>query len=442
LFYSKKTIVVGEDVKRLFITPAIESKWDAHTQIRMENFFTYGRIIVRGDNAERAKGNKADYMLFFKPHLPLAIIEAKDGSHSIGAGIQQAIKYAEILNIPFAYSSNGIAFLEHDMKNGTEREIAMSDFPTPDELWARYKGEQSISAEHGKLLTTPYHFNPLEKREPRYYQRIAITRTIEAIAKEKNRILLVMATGTGKTYTAFQIIHRLWKAGEKKKILYLADRNILINKTIQQDFKPFKKVMTKISGKNLNSLYEIYMSLYHQLAGDEGKELFCEFMPDFFDLIIVDECHRGIVKEDSQWRRILEYFSSATQIGMTATPKETKYVSNIYYFGEPIYTYTLKQGIDDGFLAPYKVIRTGTNVDMMGWRPTKGQIDNDDNEIEDREYASTDYDRNIILVQRTKRVAEHITWWLQENDRFAKTIVFCTGINHAERMRQALTRVC
>jgi type I restriction enzyme R subunit len=433
--------VSEEDIKRLFITPAIEGKWDAHTQVRMEKYFTDGRVIVRGDTAERAKGNKADYMLFYKPNLPLAIVEAKDDSHSVGAGMQQAIKYAKILDIPFAYSSNGSAFLEHDMKNGTEREIALSDFPTPDELWVRYKGEQSISAEQEKLLTTPYHFNPLEKKEPRYYQRIAINRTIEAIAKGQNRILLVMATGTGKTYTAFQIIHRLWKAGEKKKILYLADRNILIDQTIQQDFKPFKKVMTKISDKNLDSSYEIYMSLYHQLAGDEGKEPFRKFTPDFFDLIIVDECHRGSAKEDSQWRRILEYFNDATQIGMTATPKETKYVSNIYYFGEPVYTYTLKQGIDDGFLAPYKVIRTGTNVDMMGWRPTKGQTDDDGNEIEDREYASTDYDRNIILMQRTKRVAERITRWLQENDRFAKTIVFCIGVNHAERMRQALTNL-
>jgi type I restriction enzyme R subunit len=427
-----------EDIKRLFITPALESKWDAHTQIRMEKYFTDGRVIVRGDTAERVKGKKADYMLFFKPNLPLAIVEAKDNSHSAGAGMQQAIEYAEILDIPFAYSSNGSAFLEHDMKNGTEREIAISDFPTPIELWNRYKGEKLISEEQEKLLTTPYHSNPLEKREPRYYQRIAINRTIEAIAKGQNRILLVMATGTGKTYTAFQIIHRLWKSGAKKKILYLADRNILIDQTIQQDFKPFKKVMTKISGGEIDSSYEIYLSLYHQLAGDEGKEPFRDVTPDFFDLIIVDECHRGSAKDDSQWRRILEYFSSATQIGMTATPKETKYVSNIYYFGEPVYTYTLKQGIDDGFLAPYKVIRTGTNVDVMGWRPTKGQTDDDGNEIEDREYASTDYDRNIILVQRTQRVAERITRWLRENDRFAKTIVFCTGVNHAERMRQAL----
>ena len=430
-----------EDVKRLYITPALESKWDAHTQIRMEKYFTDGRVIVRGDTAERAKGKKADYMLFFKPNLPLAIVEAKDVSHSVGAGMQQAIEYAEILDIPFAYSSNGSAFLEHDMKNGTEREITLSDFPTPDELWARYKGKAHISEEQEKLLTTPYHFNPLEKREPRYYQRIAINRTIETIAKGQNRILLVMATGTGKTYTAFQIIHRLWKSGAKKKILYLADRNILIDQTMQQDFKPFKKVMTKISGSEIDSSYEIYLSLYHQLAGDDGKEPFREVTPDFFDLIIVDECHRGSAKQDSQWRRILEYFNSATQIGMTATPKETKYVSNIYYFGEPVYTYSLKQGIDDGFLAPYKVIRVGTNVDVMGWRPAKGQTDDDGNEIEDREYGSTDYDRNIILVQRTNRVAKRITRWLHENDRFSKTIVFCTGVNHAERMRQALVNL-
>jgi type I restriction enzyme R subunit len=430
-----------EDIKRLYITPAIESKWDAYTQIRMEKYFTDGRVIVRGDTAERAKGKKADYMLFFKPNFPLAIVEAKDDSHSVGTGMQQAVEYAEILDIPFAYSSNGSAFLEHDMKNGTEREIALSDFPTPDELWNRYKGEQLISEEQEKLLTTPYHHNPLEKREPRYYQRIAINRTTKAIAKGQNRILLVMATGTGKTYTAFQIIHRLWKLGIKKKILYLADRNILIDQTIQQDFKPFKKGMTKISGGEIDSSYEIYLSLYHQLAGDEGKESFRDVTPGFFDLIIVDECHRGSAKEDSQWRRILEYFSSATQIGMTATPKETKYVSNIYYFGEPVYTYSLKQGIDDGFLAPYKVIRTGTNVDVLGWRPTKGQTDDDGNEIEDREYGSTDYDRNIILIQRTKRVAERITRWLRENGRFSKTIVFCTGVNHAERMRQALVNL-
>jgi type I restriction enzyme R subunit len=430
-----------EDIKRLYITPSIESKWDAHSQIRMEKYFTDGRVIVRGNKTERAKGKKADYILFLKPNLPLAIVEAKDDNHSVGDGMQQAVEYAGILDIPFAYSSNGNAFLEHDMKNGTEREIALADFPSPDELWARYKGEQNISSEQEKLITEPYHFQLMEKREPRYYQRIAINRTIEAVAKGQNRILLVMATGTGKTYTAFQIIHRLWKAGAKKKILYLADRNILIDQTMQQDFKPFERVMTKISSRKLDSAYEIYLSLYHQLAGEENQEPFREFTPDFFDLIIVDECHRGSAKADSQWRRILEYFGNATQIGMTATPKETKYVSNSYYFGEPIYKYSLKQGIDDGFLAPYKVIRAGTNVDIMGWRPTKGQTDDDGNEIEDREYSSLDYDKNIILVQRTRRIAERISKWLNENGRFSKTIVFCTGVNHAERMRQELTNI-
>ena len=343
-----------EDIKLRYITPAIECKWDKHSQIRMEYCFTDGRVIVRGNIVARGKRKKADYILYYKRNLPLAIVEAKDNRHSVGAGMQQCVEYAEILDIPFAYSSNGDAFLERDMKNGTEREIALSDFPTPEELWARYIGERQITPEQEKLITEPYHFQ-IGDKTPRYYQRVAINRAIEAIARGRNRILLVMATGTGKTYTAFQIIHRLRKSGTKKKILFLADRNILVDQTMQQDFKPFKKIMTKISGKKLDSSFELYLSLYQQLAGDESEEPFREFQPNFFDLIIVDECHRGSAREDSRWRKILEYFSKATQIGMTATPKETKDVSNTDYFGEPIYTYSLKQGI---MIDPFRRIAT------------------------------------------------------------------------------------
>jgi type I restriction enzyme R subunit len=430
-----------EDIKLKYITPAIDCKWDRQSQMRMEHNFTDGRVIVQGNTAVRGKRKKADYILYYKRNLPLAIVEAKDNKHDVGAGMQQAIEYAEILDIPFAYSSNGDAFLEHDIKNGKNREIALADFPTPEELWLRYMGNKNFSPEQEKLVTEPYFVHQMGDKTPRYYQAIAINRTIEAVACGQNRILLVMATGTGKTYTAFQIIHRLWSAGVKKKILYLADRNILIDQTMQQDFKPFEKIMTKISGKKLDSAYELYLSLYQQLAGNENEEPFREFKPDFFDLIVVDECHRGSVREESRWRKILEYFSGATHIGMTATPKETKDVSTTSYFGDPVYTYSLKQGIADGFLAPYKVIRVGMDVDVMGWRPVQGQTDDDGNEIEDREYGSSDYDKNIILVKRTKKVAERITKWLEENGRYSKSIVFCTGVNHAERMRQELTNL-
>ena len=427
-----------EDIKLQFITPAIEaSGWDRKKQIRMEYNFTDGRVIVRGNVTARGKRKRTDYLLYYKPNLPLAIIEAKDNKHSLGAGMQQGIEYAEVLDIPFVYSSNGDGFLEHDMKSGTERELSLEEFPSPEELWKRYKGETSMTPEQEELITEPYYYQPGDKT-PRYYQRIAINRTIEAIAKGQNRILLVMATGTGKTYTAFQIIHRLWKSGKKKKILFLADRNILVDQTMQQDFKPFAKVMTKIEGKKLDSSYELYLSLYQQLAGDENEEPFRAFTPDFFDLIVIDECHRGSAKEDSRWRKILEYFTNATQIGLTATPKETKEVSNITYFGDPIYTYSLKQGIDDGFLAPYKVYRVGLDKDLEGWRPTAGQRDIYGYEIEDREYNTKDYDKNLIIDDRTVAVARRITRFLRENDRFAKTIVFCVDIDHAERMRQAL----
>ena len=434
----KKSQMTEEDIKLQFITPAIEAAgWDRQKQIRMEYSFTDGRVIVRGNITARGKRKRTDYLLYYKPNLPLAIVEAKDNHHSIGAGMQQGIEYAQCLDVPFVYSSNGDGFLEHDMKNGTEREIKLGDFPSPEELWARFKGDTAMTPEQEELITEPYYFQPGDKT-PRYYQRIAINRTIDAIARGQNRILLVMATGTGKTYTAFQIIHRLWKSGRKKKILFLADRNILVDQTMQQDFKPFAKVMTKIEGKKLDSSYELYLSLYQQLAGDENEEPFRAFQPDFFDLIVVDECHRGSAKEDSRWRKILEYFKNATQIGLTATPKETKEISNITYFGEPIYTYSLKQGIDDGFLAPYKVLRVGLDKDLEGWRPTAGQTDIYGYEIEDREYNTKDYDKNLIIDERTIAVAKRITKFLTDNDRFAKTIVFCVDIDHAERMRQAL----
>lgn len=434
----QKHEMTEEDIKLRFITPAIESAgWDRQKQIKMEYNFTDGRVIVRGNVTARGKRKRTDYLLYYKPNLPLAIVEAKDNRHSLGAGMQQGIEYAECLDVPFVYSSNGDGFLEHDMKNGTEREIKLEEFPSPEILWMRYKGDTEMTSEQEALITEPYYYQ-LGDKTPRYYQRIAVNRTIDAIARGQNRILLVMATGTGKTYTAFQIIHRLWKSGRKKKILFLADRNILVDQTMQQDFKPFAKVMTKIEGKKLDSSYELYLSLYQQLAGDENEEPFRAFTQDFFDLIVIDECHRGSAKEDSRWRKILEYFSNATQIGLTATPKETKEVSNITYFGEPIYTYSLKQGIDDGFLAPYKVLRVGLDKDLEGWRPTAGQRDIYGYEIEDREYNTKDFDKNLVIDGRTAAVARRITRFLRENDRFAKTIVFCVDIDHAERMRQAL----
>jgi type I restriction enzyme R subunit len=426
-----------EDTKLRYITPAIECKWDKQSQIRMEYPFTDGQVIVRGNAIERGSAKKADYILYYKRNLPLAIVEAKSNRYSVGAGMQQGIDYAEILDIPFVYSSNGDAFLEHDMKNGTEREIALAEFPTPSELWARYIDGKQFTPKQEALITQPYHFQAGDKT-PRYYQLVAINRTVEAVACGQNRILLVMATGTGKTYTAFQIIHRLLKSGAKRKILFLADRNILVDQTMQQDFKPFERIMTKITEKKLNSSFEVYLSLYQQLAGDESQEPFREFKPEFFDLIVVDECHRGSAKEDSRWRKILEYFNGATQIGMTATPKETKEVSNISYFGEPIYTYSLKQGIDDGFLAPYKVVRVNIDKDQEGWRPPVGKVDVYGNEIEDREYDGSDFDRDLIIDGRTRIVAKRISDFLRWTNRFDKTIVFCVDIEHAERMRQAL----
>ena len=428
-----------EDIKYRYITPAIEQVGWKKEQVLMEYFFTDGQVLVRGNTVKRGKRKKADYLLTHKDgQVPLAIVEAKDADHSVGAGMQQAIEYAQILNIPFAYSSNGSGFIEHDFFIGAETELALTAFPSADELWDRYLNAKGLDAAQEKIVTEPDYFDAFSQKKPRYYQRIATDKTIEAIAKGQDRILLVMATGTGKTYTAFQIIWKLLKTKTIKRVLYLADRNILIDQTMQQDFKPFEKIMTKIQDKKLDSAYEIYMSLYHQLAGENGSEAFREFQPNFFDLIIVDECHRGSAKEESQWRRILEYFNSAIHIGMTATPKETKEVSNITYFGEPVYTYSLKQGIDDGFLAPYKVIRIGLDKDLEGWRPYKGQVDIYGNEIEDREYNTTDYDRKLIIDERTQAVANRITKWLVANGRYSKTIVFCVDIDHAERMRQAL----
>lgn len=428
-----------QDICLRYITPAIElAGWDKMKQIRTEYTFTDGQVIVRGNISTRGIRKRADYILSFKSNIPLAVIEAKDNKHFLGDGMQQAIEYARILDVPFAYSSNGDAFIEHDMESGVEREIPMDEFPSPQTLWDKFKFYKNIyTSEEEAIITEPYHFTAGDKA-PRYYQRVAINRIVELIAKGKDRILLVMATGTGKTYTAFQIVWRLWKAGRAKKTLYLADRNILIDQTIVNDFKPFEGVIKKVQNGTMDSSYEIHMALYQQLIGPEGERKFEAFKSDYFDLIIVDEAHRGSAKEDSNWRQILEYFNSAIQIGMTATPKETKTVSNIDYFGEPVYIYSLKQGIQDGFLAPYKVIRVGLNVDLEGYRPCQGQTDIYGHEIEDREYNGKDFDRNLVIDERTKEVAKRISEFLKINDRFMKTIVFCVDIEHANRMRMAL----
>ena len=428
-----------QDTKRIEITPNIVLKgWDNKTQIRQEFGFTKGRIMVRGKEVKRGEPKRADYVLFYKPNLPLAIVEAKSGYKTVSAGIQQGIDYAQTLNIPFVYSSNGKGFYEHDLLTGTEREIGLEEFPTPTELWRRYRKAQNITDEQEDKILAPY-YDDGSGRTPRYYQRIAINRTIEAIAKGQDRILLVMATGTGKTYTAFQIIWRLWKSKQKKRILFLADRNILVDQTKNQDFAPFGKAMTKITNRSIDKSYEIYLSLYQAVTGtEEEKNVYKQFSPDFFDLIIVDECHRGSAAEDSAWHDILTYFNSATQIGMTATPKEESNISTSTYFGEPLYTYSLKQGIEDGFLAPYKVLKIGLNRDLMGWRPELGKTDKFGNEIEDKEYTQSDFDRTLVLEKRTKEVAKRVMQFQRENDPYAKTIVFCENIDHADRMRAAL----
>lgn len=433
-----------EDIKFHYITPAIVSKWDKD-KITMETKITDGKINLRGNLISREKPKKADYVLYLNPNKPIAIVEAKDNKHSISYGLQQAITYAEMLDVPFAYSSNGDGFFEHDFLTGKERELSLDEFPTEEELINRYKAEsndgEGLSSQEEKIIEQPY-FSSMNSYPPRYYQRVAVNRTVEQIASGKDRLLLVMATGTGKTYTAFQIVYRLLQSGMKRKILYLADRNILVDQSIQQDFSPLEKVIHKINvtkdDPSTITSHQVYFSLYQQLVGEDDKEHFSQlFRPDFFDLIIVDECHRGSAKEESRWRKILEYFSSATQIGMTATPKETKYVSNINYFGDPIYTYSLKKGIEDGFLAPFKVINIKTNIGE-DWRPVKGQKDKFGNLIEDRQYNNTDYDYNIIIEDRTNQVASEITKYLKATDRMAKTIVFCPTEEAAERMRIAL----
>lgn len=433
------------DICTKFITPAIEKAgWDKHTQLLEEVTFTDGKIYVKGKLTARGERKRADYILYYKPNIPVAIIEAKDNKHSVRAGIQQALDYARILDIPCVFSSNGDGFLFHDrtsVDENIETELSLDNFPSPDILWEKYKKYKGIITDDAEKISSQDYYFDGSGRKPRYYQQIAINRTIEAIANGQNRILLVMATGTGKTYTAFQIIHRLWKVGAKKRILFLADRNALIDQTKRGDFKYFKDKMTVVKHRNIDKSYEIYLALYQGLSGSEEEaNVYKQFTPDFFDLIVIDECHRGSAKEDSAWREILTYFKKATHIGLTATPRETKETSNIEYFGDPVYTYSLKQGIDDGFLAPYRVIRIALNVDSEGWRPEQGKTDKEGNLVEDRIYNRNDFDRNLIIEERTETVAKKVTEFLKGYDRFAKTIIFCVDIDHAERMRTAISK--
>jgi len=453
------------DICAKFITPHVEKAgWDDATQIRREVHFTKGQIHVRGKMVTRGRSKFADYVLYYKPNIPIAIIEAKENNHAVGDGMQQALEYAEILNIPFVFSSNGDGFVFHD-RTGTlpevETTLPLAGFPSPARLWSIYRGWKELTADQEQVVLQEY-FDDGSERQPRYYQRNAINATTEAIAKSQNRLLLVMATGTGKTYTAFQIIWRLWKAGRKKRVLYLADRNILIDQTMVNDFRPFGSAMAKLNPapktiegddgtinqiasavdrrRRIDPSYEIYLGLYQAITGpEERQKLFREFSPGFFDLIVIDECHRGSAADDAAWREILDYFSSATQIGMTATPKETKYVSNIQYFGEPVYSYSLKQGIQDGFLAPYKVINVHIDVDVDGYRPARGATDIAGETVPDRIYNQKDFDRSLVIDNKTKLVARRVTEFLKETDeRFQKTILFCVDQEHAARMRQAL----
>jgi type I restriction enzyme R subunit len=455
------------DICTKFITPAIEkSGWNKHTQYLEEVSFTDGKIFVRGKLTARGTKKRADYILYYKPNIPIAIIEAKDNKHSIRSGIQQALDYAKILDIPCVFSSNGDGFLFHDRSatdGNIETELDLDDFPTPEQLWERYNKYRGNTTPESEKIAAQEYFSDGTNRKPRYYQQIAINRTVEAIAKGQNRILLVMATGTGKSYTAFQIIYRLWKARCKKRILFLADRTALIDQTRKGDFKHFRDKMTIIKKKVLqinngkeelvsnnkkgidtsDKAYEIFLGLYQGLTNNEPgiEDAYKDFSPDFFDLIVIDECHRGSAKEDSSWREILSYFKKATHIGLTATPKESKETSNTEYFGEPVYTYSLKQGIDDGFLAPYRVIRIALNVDAEGWRPNQGKTDKDGNPVVDRIYNRKDFDKNLVIEERTEVVAKKLTEFLKGYDRFAKTIVFCVDIDHAERMRSALSKL-
>jgi type I restriction enzyme, R subunit len=459
-----KRTLSERDICTKFITPALRrAGWDVMSQIREEVSFTKGRIIVRGKLVSRGKAKRADYVLYLKPNIPLALIEAKDNSYGVGDGMQQGLDYATTLQIPFVFSSNGDGFVFHDrtrVGGAIETNLSLDAFPPPAELWARYRSWKGLTEEAEQIVLQDY-FDDGSGKGPRYYQVNAVNAAIEAIAKGRDRVLLVMATGTGKTYAAFQILWRLWKAGRRKRILYLADRNVLIDQTMVNDFRPFGPAMAKLSTdaktierdhgtvdlpsaigrhRRIDTAYEIYLGLYQAITGpEERQKIFREFSPNFFDLIVIDECHRGSAAEDSAWREILEYFSTATQIGLTATPKETKYVSNIDYFGEPLYSYSLKQGIRDGFLAPYKVIKVHIDLDVEGYRPEKGTLDREGQEVEDRIYNAKDFDRTLVLDDRTKLVARKVTEFLKESgDRFQKAIIFCIDREHAGRMRQAL----
>ena len=438
-----KQNMTEEDIKLQYITPALTSKWERQ-KITMETQITDGKISLKGNLAVRQPGKRVDYLLYLSANNPIAVVEAKDNNHQVSAGLQQAMDYAKMLDLPFAFSSNGDGFAEHDFLTGAERQFGMDEFPTEAELSDRYKRESGLTPAQEAAMAQPY-FSSQATYPPRYYQRIAINRTVDAIARGQKRLLLVMATGTGKTYTAFQIVYRLLKSETVHKVLYLADRNMLVDQSIEQDFAPLQKTIHKVNvkkdQKNTVTSYEVYFSLYQQLVGDDDQEHFSKlFAPDFFDLIIVDECHRGSAKEESRWRRVLEYFSDAVQIGMTATPKETKYISNLSYFGEPVYTYSLKEGIEDGFLAPFKVINVMTNIGE-GWRPQKGQLDIYGNEIPDRIYTNSDYDYNIIIEDRIREVAQEITRYLKSTDRMVRTIVFCATEDAALRMRDMLAQL-
>ena len=438
---SKKDLT-EEDIKLRYITPAMNNAGWKNEHIRMEYYFTDGRVIFQGKVHARQTGKKADYLLFHAVNKPIAIVEAKDNNKPLGGGMQQAMEYAQILDIPFAYSSNGDGFLEHDFLTGKEAELTLEQFPTPEDLYKRLVDAKQLNGEALKIVEQPFYSDPYTY-EPRYYQRIAVERTVEAIAKGKDRVLIVMATGTGKTITAFQIIHRLKASGTKKKILYLADRNILIDQTMVQDFKPFKKVMTKVQGATIDSAYEVYMALYHQLVSNEEgvEDPFKQVQPTFFDLIIVDECHRGSAKDDSAWRKVLEYFNSATQIGMTATPKAETGANNLDYFGEPIFTYSLLQGIQDGFLAPYRVTNSYISIDLQGFKPDDDEKDLLGRDIAQRLYERKDIGRDIAFTKRREIVAKRITKMLKQIGRMTKTIVFCTDIEEAEAMRSLLVNL-
>lgn len=436
-----KTNMSETDIISKFILPAVkDAGWDDLTQIRQEVKLRDGKIVVRGKLASRIKVKSADIVLYHKPNLPLAVIEAKANKHAISKGMQQGLDYAGLLDVPFVFASNGDGFIFHDKTNPQqlESEITLDAFPAPELLWQKYCDWKGFTQQQLPVISQDY-YDDGSGKSPRYYQMRAINRTIDAVSAGKNRILLVMATGTGKTYTAFQIIWRLWKARNKKRILFLADRNILVDQTKNNDFQPFGTAMTKVTGRTIDPAYEVHLALYQAITGpEENQKAYKQVAPDFFDLIVIDECHRGSASEDSAWREILEYFGSATQIGLTATPKETEDVSNIDYFGEPVYTYSLKEGIEDGFLAPYKVVRVDIDVDVQGWRPVKGQLDKYGKEIEDRIYNLKDFDRTLVIDERTMLVAKTITDYLKRTNPMDKTIVFCNDIDHAERMRYAL----